>query len=377
VSDYDIILEWKPSLDLDIDHYLIYRSTTKTGFDFSEVWVDTSNVLANGVDPLDGLIIPLRTTWNDTDAVSDESEYYYTMRGVDIRGNIGYTSNIAGKVTMTFEEGYNDFALPLEPFQEIRASEMLSNYVFTGDADTIYRYDTDIQQWMGHPKFLPASIDDFVLEMGQGYMLLIAEDVEYTFTGSVGTAIRYIGGVGQEDDFRKSLIVEVEDNEVILTWEEALDATGYSIYRASARMDLESLTDYTIEPVAEVTQDIASWTDPEATGDEYYYMVVAMEGDMEQSSTYAIGVKKFVFNPGYRVFSMELEPKTPRTIAWFATDMFSLGSDTLYYYNMEIGTWNGHPKFVPENINNVEVSMGSAYITYVHDEDVYYVFTGI
>ncbi|UCG70279.1 MAG: hypothetical protein JSV09_04480, partial [Thermoplasmata archaeon] len=127
VNGDNIILEWVPSSDetsQDIEYYLIYRSPTKMGFNFSTAWVDTHDPVL-GVDPGDQLVIPLRTQWNDTGAVSGSEHYYYTMRGVDGRGNRGYTSNIAAKMTMTYTKGYNDFSLPLQPFEEMSASELL------------------------------------------------------------------------------------------------------------------------------------------------------------------------------------------------------------------------------------------------------------
>jgi hypothetical protein len=360
VSVNDIILEWEHSPDEDIDHYLIYRSTTKTGFDFSDVWVDTSQNDDNGV-------IPLRTTWNDTGAVTGASEYYYTMRGVDIRGNIGYTSNIAGKVTMTFEKGYNTFALPLEPYEEISGSEMLGEDVFTDDADTIYRYDTGYKQWLGHPKLLPASLDNFVLEMGEGYMLFIMEDnVQYTFTGSTGTAVRYIGGIGQESGFREGLTASANENQVTLNWISATDATSYSIYRASVRMGPGSLTDYNMQSIA---QDVAetSWTDISADDDEYYYMVVAKNHDEENSGTYALAVNKYELQKGYTSFSFVSDP-TIDTIASFVEQSFPQNEDTIYYYDGQIGQWQGHPKFLPENINNGNAVTGKGYMILTNSE---------
>jgi hypothetical protein len=373
VSGDNIILEWEHSPDPDVDHYLIYRSTTRTGFNFSNVWVDTSQNDDNG-------IVPLRNTWNDTGAVSGATEYYYTMRGVDLRNNIGYTSNIAGKVTMTFEEGYNDFALPLEPYEEeeIRASEWLSQDIFTDDSDTIFRYDTDIQQWLGHPKFLPASIDDFVLEMGEGYMLLIAEDVEYTFTGSVGTAIRYIGGVGQENEFRESIAANAQENEVGLMWLPAADVTGYSIYRATVRMGSGSLTDYTIQPIAEVSEDVTSWTDTEATTDEYFYMVVAKNSHgEEESGTYALGIIKYELNEEYSSFSFILEPDASETLASFCEGNLLKDEDTIFYYDPQTGSWQGHPKFLPENINNGNAVTGKGYMIFTSSEITKFALIGV
>ncbi|UCE36881.1 MAG: hypothetical protein JSW00_15450 [Thermoplasmata archaeon] len=373
VSGDDIVLEWVPSPDeqsQDIHHYLIYRSTTKTGFDFSSPWVDTSGFLVNGVDPIDGKTIPLRTTWNDTGAVIGAPEYYYTIRGVDDRNNTGYPSNIVGKVTMTFDKGYNTFSLPLEPFETITASEMLEHEVF-GESDTIYRYDSGSQKWKGRPKFLPSFMDNFQLVMGDGYMLYIVENnVQYTFVGSTATAIRYAPGAGSELVFRDSLIVEIQGSDVALKWDTSPNATGYNIYRAEVRMGNGSLTDYSIEPIAEgLPQDATSWTDTEATGYEYYYLVVALDDMGEQGSTYAVGFRTYEFKEGYNLFSFELNPRPASTVSMFTTNWFSSDSNMFYYYDRMAGYWVGHPRILPDHINNADVSVGSAYIVYIPDED--------
>lgn len=373
VSNNDVVLEWDPSPAPDIDYYLIYRSTTKTGFDFSNVWVDTSTDTESGeTNP-----IPLRTTWNDTGAVSGPSEYYYCMRGVDTRDNKGYTSNIAGKNTMTFEKGYNDFSLPFEPFETIYASDMLGEDMFTNSADTLYKFHTGYQQWMGHPKFLPAEIDDFTLEMGEGYKLQIMEEsLSYTFVGATGTAIRYIGGVGTESTFRDSLVANISGNHVQLNWISAANATHYNIYRASARMGADSLTDYSLQPVADVDSDTTTWTDEEATGDEYYYMVVAEDSHgQEMSGTYAVGLQKYHVIKGYTSFSFVLDPKPSDTIASFIDNFQQI--DSIFYYDKNSGNWQGHANFLPENINNGNAVTGRGYMIYTSTDAVTLIIVGV
>ncbi len=373
VAGDDIVLEWMPSTDpesQDINHYLIYRSETKMGFNFSSPWVDTSDSI-KGKDPIDGRIIFLRTTWNHTDFGDEGKEFFYAIRAVDGRSNIGYPSNIAGMVTFTFQEGYNTFALPLEPFEPLSASEILENSDFTHDTDTIYKYDSDLQRWMGHPKFFPASITDFGLEFGQGYMIFISEDsVRYTFTGSAGTSIRFTSGVGEKPKFANSLTAVVNGGSVILEWNTAEDATGYRIYRATERIGERSLTNFTIEHI-EDTQE-TTWTDSQATLDEYYYMVVALDSHgVEKSSTYSIGIKKYVLKEGYNLISFELEPKSSLETAFLSNTWFSSDEHAIFYYDRAAGgIWIGRTRFIPENINNVEVSIGSAYIVYIHDADM-------
>ena len=222
-------------------------------------------------------------------------------------------------------------------------------------------------------------MDDFTLKMGQGYMLFIMEDeVKHTFTGATGTSIRYLGGLGEETGFRNSLEAQVEGDEVHLSWEGVNGAGGYAIYRAAKRIEDNSLTDYDLNHIEMVSYSNTSWTDTGAFGDEYYYLVVAVDGfNREKSSTYAIGVKKVIFTPGYTSFSLELEPKTDYGIGWYTTDMFSEDTSTLYYYDREIGSWRGHPTFLPENINDVGLGCGVGYFAYVYLEDMSYAFCGV
>lgn len=382
VDDDDILLYWEPSTledSQDVHHYLIYKSTTKTGFDFSFPWVDTSGDLANGVDPVDGNEAPLRTTWNHTQAVSEETEYYYVIRGVDGRNNIGYPSNIAGMVTLTFHEGYNTFSLPLEPFETVSASQILENNAFTHDTDTIYRYDADFQRWMAHPKFFPVSITDFELEFGEGYMIFISEDnIKYSFTGAAATSIRFTQGVGNEPGFAKSLTAEVSASSVLLNWNQTENATGYRIFRAEERIASGSLTDFTMDHVYEAQSDETTWTDNQASKDEYYYLVVALDSvGMEKSSTYALGVKRFDLSEGYNIISYELEPRPSRDTAFFTDTWFSTDENALFYYDRVAGCWVGRTRFLPSNMNNMQMDVGQAYMIYADEDQVNFNIIGI
>jgi hypothetical protein len=93
----DILLYWTPPQTPFTDHYLIYRSESQIGFDFTDVWIDTSTYDDNG-------ILPLRTTFNDTNAASsgEPKEYYYCLRTVNYFGDVSVTSNTVGKWTKHF-----------------------------------------------------------------------------------------------------------------------------------------------------------------------------------------------------------------------------------------------------------------------------------
>jgi hypothetical protein len=372
----NIILEWEPATDaqsLDVHHYLIYRSATKKGFDFETPWVNTASMDDNGQ-------IPLRTSWNDTNVLTQSAEYYYAIRGVDALDNKGYPSNIAGWVTMTFNTGYNTFALPLEPFSEIWVTDMLLEDAFTDERDTVYMYDTNLQMWIGHPKFLPASMNNFTINMGEGYMIYVVEDsVEYTFLGSSAMAIRFMDGPGSDPEFRDSLDIDMNGDNVILTWDNDEAATGYKVYRADTRMGPGSLTDYeTLDYIADLGLNDTYYQDSNATGNEHYYMVVAESGGQEASSTYSLGVRIYNFGSGYSSFSYELDQEMELdTIGLFARSSLASDSDTIFYYDRIAGYWQGHPKFLPENINTGNVVTGVAYLIFTNNESAKFAVVGV
>jgi hypothetical protein len=373
----DIYLEWEYLTDKpdDIAYYKIYESNDINGFTFDSLLVNTNT--GN-----DGGVMPLRNSWNHTGAAADDPNHYYVITAVDTKQNEGYTSNIVGKVTLTFTEGYNTFGLPLKPFEDTTASQMLQDDKFTDDRDTIYRYDTDSQNWIGRPKDMPSSMDDFTLNFGEGYMIYIIEtEVKYSITGSAGTAIRFMKDVvGEDQGFRNSLSITHETGNLQLSWSTVTTASGYNVYMGTNRYGTASLNDFDLDMVNINEGPVTGTTYTVSMGSEteLYFLVVALDASgMEGASTYGVGVKKVAYSEGYSLISMELDPKPQAGVGSFANNMFDDESGTLFFYDKEIGNWRGHPKDLPENINNVEINTGKAYIVYVDAEDVSYVFTGV
>jgi parallel beta-helix repeat protein len=75
LSDDDIVLSWTAPSSPDNNHYLIYKSSTPEGFNYSNPYHNTS-LDAN----------PLATTWTDVDAASNWMMRYYVVRVVDNNG---------------------------------------------------------------------------------------------------------------------------------------------------------------------------------------------------------------------------------------------------------------------------------------------------
>jgi predicted secreted protein len=139
----NLIINWTPPQDSPsiVDQYHIYRSTTWDDFDFSVPWVNTSM----DPDPIDGLIIPLRTTWNDTFAYLDESNnYFYVVRAINNEGWIDTNMNIVGKYVISLEEGWNLISLPLA-HKDTNISEVLRS--IDGDYNLVQWYDANEGIW--------------------------------------------------------------------------------------------------------------------------------------------------------------------------------------------------------------------------------------
>jgi hypothetical protein len=257
---------------------------------------------------------------------------------------------------------------------------MLLDDAFTDERDTVYMFDDHLQMWIGHPKFLPASMNNFTIKMGEGYMIYVVENsVDFTFIGSSAVAIRFMDGVGSEPEFRDSLNIDIDRDNIILTWDNDEQATGYKVFRADARMGTGSLTDYeTLDYIADLGLNDTYYGDSNTTGNEHYYMVVAESGEQSASSTYSLGVRMYEFGSGYSSFSFELDQEMDLgTVGLFARSSLAADTDTIFYYDRIAGYWQGHPKFLPENINTGNVVTGVAYLIFTNNESVKFAVVGV
>jgi uncharacterized protein YegL len=182
----DIWLNWtQPATPTD--HYLLYRSEDKQGFDFSLSWKDTSS----DVNPTTGILDPQNLNWLDTGAglSSAPSQYYYVVRSVEASGNKSVTSNTVGKWTREFVLGESAFSLPLEPF-EINSVDWYCDDI--PNVDQIKWADPISQNWVTHYKSDAPGISDSDVVLGEGYEITVTSQTFYTFCGRPGTSIRYL-----------------------------------------------------------------------------------------------------------------------------------------------------------------------------------------
>ena len=59
---------------------------------------------------------------------------------------------------------------------ELRGDFEFIDRIAIVETDTIYYYDQYLQQWIGHPEFLPSFIDNPEMELGSGYLIFISTD---------------------------------------------------------------------------------------------------------------------------------------------------------------------------------------------------------
>ena len=144
-------------------------------------------------------------------------------------------------------------------------------------------------------------------------------------------------------------------------------------------MGAGSLTDYeNLEPIADLGINDTYYQDANTTGNEHYYMVVAESGVQSASSTYSKGVRIYEFGSGYSCFSFELDQEMDLdTVGLFAATSLAADSDTIFYYDRQAGYWQGHPKFLPENINTGNVVTGVAYLIFTNNESAKFAVVGV
>lgn len=365
----DIKLTWTDSPTDNRAYYLIYRSETKTGFDFSMPYFNTSRQL-----------LPLSNDWADENGNDDAPELYYCIRTVNEHGWVGYTSLTVGKFTKTFALGYDTFSLPLDPFEQIKASEFLDSLTKPGGSSpseingmtTVYRLDVETQQWLGRPKFLPENVDNFELEFGKGYMFYTPEEVAYTFTGYPGSMIRYIEILPTTEQFRISLdLVFGIYYHLKFGWPEVNGATNYNIYNSNSR------TGFNYSLPLNVTDTNSISLPPQEAPEGYYTVVPVDKYGRFGSSAYSVGVTNMSFGSEYDTFGLKVEPDYfIYTVSDIMDEFFTIHIDTIYYYDDSLQMWQGHPRYLPRDIDNFDLVAGDAYVTYIYQGELRFMIVG-
>jgi hypothetical protein len=369
-QDDDILLLWTHADTSLISHYLIHRSTSQIMFDFSIPWVDTSDDLANGVDPVDGQIIPKRISWNDTNAADElaPKEYYYIIRAVYINGKISTTSRTVGKYTRIFSSGISTFSLPLEPLSNM----FCDNYTMDMNATYIKYMDDVTNLWVQHNSG-DGNVNNPLLEVGRGFIVEFPIQTKYTFCGMPGAMILFYESTfgfntnsanGDAQDLMAS--VNSTSKTVTLNWVAPVNMAPtdvYQVFMSTTRdgfwgnqgTDYELLSTLAYNELTYQDMGVASeWT-------QFYYMIVPLSQSTGKfgTSCYSIGVWTAGFDGHYDTFSLPLKPDSLKNVDWFCDEIeYTIG---INYFELQFQEWSWHCTRMSAGAFDPLIEMGLGY----------------
>ncbi len=333
----NVVLDWTPPAYPDIDHFLIYRSTSRDNFDFSTPWVDTNTTL----DPIGTDTIPDRTTWNDTGPLSPEC--YYIIRTVNSEGAVSFTSNTVGVYEKAFLAGVSSFSLPFEPCYQRNVSWYIQQ-IGSSPTDYLRWMDPTTRTWVKHYYSDGDGVNDTVMKVGEGYEIYIANPITYTFWGKPACSIRYLEGqMARPGNFA----VTVNAGDVYLSWDVVPGADHYIIYRATTREGLNNrMLAFSAEPT---TFGIDAWIDPDPKtnigGNEFYYAVGAVNASTVHTcynTTYSIGVCIAEYPAGYSAFGLPVKTfdSDTKTIDEYCDDIPNTVGINYHIYSEQRWSWH-------------------------------------
>ncbi|UCE37065.1 MAG: exo-alpha-sialidase [Thermoplasmata archaeon] len=358
----NILLNWTQTGTTGLAYYLIYRATSQTGFDFSSFWVNTSYHDDNGT-------IPLRTTWNDTNAASENApqEYYYTIRTVYENGDIGPTSRTVGKWTATFSPGVSTSALPLEPLQSI----WTDNFTENTKADYIKYMDPVTHRWQQH-SLGDGNNNNTKMTLGEGYEIKFSNNANYTFCGLPAAMIFYNDdsgflGFDPESNARNLTAVVEVNGDVNLTWDEpaCMDIGDiYNVYYSNKRDGFFGIPGYDYFSLGTVAFKNHNISHKKAQADDpgarLYYMVVPYNSSgIQGSSTYSIGIWTEEYSCGYDTIGIPLKLENNYTADWYCDNIPDCVG--INYFNSSKQRWYWHSTIMPEGAFDTVLEMTKGY----------------
>jgi hypothetical protein len=373
---HNIRLFWVPRSSLN-EYYLIYRSENQRDFDFSTPWRCTDMDDDNG-------IIPLRTTWNDTDSAEPgkmnyHRELYYTIRAVDNISMVSHTSRTVGKWTKHFHEGVNTFSLPLEPLKMRDTCQ----YTLDMNANYIKYMDHVSQTWVKH-NFGDRDLNNIPMEVGEGFEVEFARQTNYTFTGMPGAMILFDNvsfgfdatpGSGEANSLTATFQGPLGD--VTLNWAQpsCMDINDqYHVLRSNVR---DGFFSGNYIQIATLSFNTLSYTDygNATTGPQHYYMIIPVnETGIRGVSSYGIGVWIGKYYMGYDTLGLPLKPESTQSLDWFCDIIPSTWG--MNYYNITEQRWVWHKTIMPRGAYDPDVVMADGYqISTIRP--TFYIYIGI
>jgi hypothetical protein len=363
----DAVLYWDAPTQPGIEYYLIYRSKSQTDFDFTTVWKNTQI----DKEPAESIPIPLRTTWNDTNAANPANatnysqQYYYTIRAVNSKGDISRTSRTVGKWTKEFSQGVSSFSIPLEPFETITSDY----YLWDMNATYLKWMDPSDHIWMKHGD---GSVNNSILRLGEGYEVKFQNLMNYTFCGMPAAMINFDDDSGFSGfDFSseaKSLDATVSPTgNVVLRWQEpAVMGSGdwYEVYYSNTRDGFFGTpgVHYVSLPSINYGNDftIISGLGAHNPGSRLYFMLVPYNSlGTKGSGTYSKGIWTEEYLAEYDTIGIPLKMSWNESADWFCDNIpDSVG---INYYIYPDQRWGWHSTRMPEGAFDPVILMTEGY----------------
>ncbi|UCF08781.1 MAG: right-handed parallel beta-helix repeat-containing protein [Thermoplasmata archaeon] len=352
-------LEWTPSPSLPLDHYLIYRADSATGFDFSTPYNSSLT-----------WPYPINTTWVDPDpgVTAVDDDFYYIVRAANFdESEISITSNTAGVWTRTFQAGTSTFSLPLEPF----VKEDTEYYCQAMNASYIKWMNATTCTWTRHDS--GDTGNNTFLKVGEGYEIAFAGQNRYTFCGMPGAMIIYDNNAlfsgFNPDSEAKNLSVAVEPNgNVTLVWQEPAGmgpGDWYEVYHSDTRDGFFKTggIDYDLAcpPIGLGTNNTTiSGLGASDPGSRLYFMVVPFDSlGVRGASTYSIGVWTEEYLAEYDTMGIPLKISVDNTIDWYCDNIPNTVG--INYYQSSERRWAWHSTRMPQGAYDPVLVMAEGY----------------
>jgi hypothetical protein len=165
ISGSNIHLTWTDNPNAD--HYTIFRST------FAD---DQGTPMANISQGIQ--------EWNDTNAVGDGNDYYYTIVSVSSSGTISNHSYRLMKHDQALTSGLNIISLTVHLNNPITSHSLLDGTNAIPGATEVSRWNSSSGQW-DSAKLIGSSVHgpDFTLELGAGYSIKVSQNTVWTTAG--------------------------------------------------------------------------------------------------------------------------------------------------------------------------------------------------
>jgi hypothetical protein len=159
-------IDWEVTANRSVDEtirwYHVYRSQTRSAFDFAAAPTHNASAVYNATT----------MSWTDPTPTcsAGQCEWYYTVMPVNSAGRRGSSTFSVSVILVRLTLGYNHIALPLDPDAAPTARGLLAGLPGTAAGTA---FNLTATGWEGHSRDMPSWADDFRLGRTYGFTLYV------------------------------------------------------------------------------------------------------------------------------------------------------------------------------------------------------------